>query len=209
MAFSVIENIYHWSICSGEENTQTQNCLDLFVMFTQIQLFTQWRKCNRGVWLVLFNFYSLEVMVKIMSPLKKISRTHTWRGHETKIRAPQGHHSYFYSCILKTVRGYFCMKNKLPCSKQLNEMCLKLYFAGYYTAPGWIVYQSLCLSKTSCNLNYNGISNEFFWLRGEKNGLNIGENSSACEALVYKFIKGGSLVRGENTTNTMPKYLIL
>ena len=78
-----------------------------------------------------FNFYSLEVMVKVMS-LKKISRTHTQRGHETKIRAPQGHHSYFYSCILKTVRGYFCMKNKLPCTnKLLNEMCLKFWLVLY------------------------------------------------------------------------------
>lgn len=61
--------------------------------------------------------------------------------------------------------------------KQLNEMCLKLYFGWCYTAvPGWIIYQSLCLSKTSLNLNYNGISNEFFLTQREKNGLNIGGN---------------------------------
>lgn len=169
MAFSAQENIYHWSICLGRKKI-LKLFGSLFIMFTQI-IFTQWRKCNRKVCLIgSFNFYSLEVMVKVMS-LKKISRTHTQRGAwDQNQSSSRSSYSYFYSCILKTVRGYFCMKNKLPCSnKLLNEMCLKLYFGWYYTAaPGWIIYQSLCLSKTSLNLNYNGISNEFFLTQREK-----------------------------------------
>lgn len=126
---------------------------------------------------------------------------------ETKIRAPQGHHSYFYSCILKTVRGYFAWKIS-SMFKQLNEMCLKLYFGWYYTAvPGWIVYQSLCLSKTSLNLNYNGISNELF----------LTERKMAEGQEILKLWASLCLIKGRPSkrrkisflTNTMPKYLIL
>lgn len=102
------------------------------------------------------------------------------------------------------------MKNKLPCSnKQLNKMCLKLYFGWYYTiTPGWIIYQSLCLPKSS--LNYNGISNEVFLTWRETNELNIGGNFKLLSRYFTNLLRVG-LTGGEKfhlPTNTLPKYLI-